>query len=89
MPLLDAITIHSLWSERHEIIGTAILCLDLEEGDTRENLDLCISIAEDLDAVHDCFPSNSAAAARIRRAAAFLLLKLQAVIDNAPSHYRA
>ena len=84
---LDAQTILVLWSERHEIIETAGLCLDLEEGDAREDLDLLIAIASDLLAVHGTFPPNSGAAAALRRAACFILLKLESVIDNAPSHY--
>jgi hypothetical protein len=86
--MLDANTILILWSERHEIIETAGLCLDIEQGDAREDLDLVIAMASDLSAVHDTFPSNSVAAAHLRRATAFLLLKLQVIIDSAPSHYR-
>jgi hypothetical protein len=81
--LLDPLTIQSIWSEQDEILLWASELSGLVDDATAEHIDLLELIANDLVAVALAVPHNSQAFPRLKRAACYILLKLQSVCDNA------
>jgi hypothetical protein len=81
--LLDPLTIQAIWNEQDEIILWASELSGLVDDATAEHIDLLELIANDLVTVAQAVPHNSHAFPRLKRAACYILLKLQSVCDNA------